>query len=425
MPTTVAYCPQEFRGIKPRPAARVGERVNAGDTLFYDKTHTEIRFLSPVSGTVKEIRRGRRRVITDYVVEVEGNEVTAFPTFTPEQLRGISRDDAARALASGGLWSLLRTRPLDRIPAFGDVPQSIHISAMETGPLQPGVDVLLSADDAPFMQAGVDLLNALTDGSVSLAVRQGTSHPALSSLQNVQLHQFAGPHPAGDPVVQINLLDPPRGSGQVWYLRAWDVVLIGKLLLEGRFPAERVYAAVGAGAKAPRYVRTVLGAPLSDIVGDVIPDKTRWIRGSVLTGTATDSERWAGWFSRAVHVLPESVERHMWGWALPNFGTYSFHRFYLSGLLGTNKRHDLRPGLYGGVRTIIPVGYYGKVVVTPDILPEFLFKSIIAGDLEESIKLGLLDLSMEEAALCTYVCPSKIEFDELLREGIEFYEREA
>ena len=425
MPATVAYCPMEFRGLKPRLAAREGDKVQAGDPLFYDKTHPEIRFLSPVAGVVKEIRRGRRRVITDFIVGVEGDGAASLPGFTMEQLQTLGRDQAAKCLAGGGLWGTLRTRPLDRLPAFGTVPQSIHISAMDTGPLQPGADVLLSADDADFMQAGVHVLAALTDGEVSLAVRQGSSHPALSSLQKVRHYQFEGPHPAGDPTVQINLVGPPLGRNEVWYLRAWDVVLIGKLFLEGRFPAQRTYAAVGTGVTKPRFVRTVLGAPLQDIAGGVAEGPARWIRGSVLTGEAVDPSRWAGWFARAVHVLPEGVQRHMWGWALPNLSTFSFHRMYLSGLLGSKTRHDLRPGLYGGVRTIIPVGYYGKVVATPDILPEFLFKSIIAGDLEESIKLGMLDLSMEEAALCTYVCPSKIEFDELLREGIELYEREA
>ena len=74
---------------------------------------------------------------------------------------------------------------------------------------------------------------------------------------------------------------------------------------------------------------------------------------------------------------------------------------------------------------LVPIGIYDKVVATPDILPEFLFKSIVAGDLEEAIALGLLDISMEEAALCTYICPSKIEFDELLKQGLAMYEKEA
>ena len=81
--------------------------------------------------------------------------------------------------------------------------------------------------------------------------------------------------------------------------------------------------------------------------------------------------------------------------------------------------------MFGGERAIVPIGCYSKVVATPDVMPEFLFKSIIAGDLEGSLDLGLLDMTVEEAALCTYICPAKLEYDVLLREGLDLYEREV
>jgi Na+-transporting NADH:ubiquinone oxidoreductase subunit A len=85
----------------------------------------------------------------------------------------------------------------------------------------------------------------------------------------------------------------------------------------------------------------------------------------------------------------------------------------------------MRPGVYGGFRGLVPVGAYSRVVATPDVYPEFLMRSLVAGDLAESINLGLLDLSDEEAALCTYICPSKVEMDVLLKQGLELYIQEA
>ena len=70
-------------------------------------------------------------------------------------------------------------------------------------------------------------------------------------------------------------------------------------------------------------------------------------------------------------------------------------------------------------------GVYERVVSTPDLLPEFLVKALYAGDMEESLALGMLDMTEEEAALCTFVCPSKIEFDVLLKRGLEQYQRQA
>ncbi len=426
-PDSVAYSPSELYGFVPRLVAREGDEVRVGSVLFHAKTDPRVVVRSPVAGRVREIRRGARRVITDVVVDRTGDEVEPLPAFTLDGLAKLDRAAALEAALGTGMWATLRTRPLDRVPDPNSEPQAILIGAMETGPLQPDADVLLSADDKGPLQAAIHVLGRLTGGRVHLAVRGGANHPALEGLQGVDRHTFRGPHPAGDPAVQVNLIDPPRGGRQVWTLSAWDAALMGRALLTGRFPSQRVYAAVGAGVVAPRYVRTTLGAPLSHVVGEVKPGSQRWIRGSVLTGEAIEADRWAPFVARAVHVLPDEVPRSLFGWALPMLGTWSFHKAYLSGLLGSRPESgvDMRPGLFGGHRAMVPIGVYDKVVATPDILPEFLFKSISAGDLEESIQLGLLDISREEAALCTYICPAKIAFDELLRQGLALYEKEA
>ena len=424
VPDAVAYTPTEFAGIIPRIVAKPGTRVRIGDVLFKDKTHSEMVFLSPVAGTVREVRRGERRVITDYIVDVDGSDAVSFPTRALADIAGISREDAVKTLLSGGLWPILRTRPLSQIPNPEHTPQSILVSATETGPLQPGADVLIDAKDRDALQAGLWVLKALTDGPVFLATAAGSTHVALQGLQGVETQTFKGPHPSGDASVQINLVDPPRGANQVWYAKAWDVVLIGKLLLEGRFPSERVFAATGTGVKQPRFVRSVLGAPVAHIAGEVVPEDVRWIRGSVLTGDATSSDRWMSFYRPSVHVLPNEVKRELFGWTMPQLGRFSFHRAFLSGIVKSTTPRDIRPGVFGGKRGMVPIGVYRKVVATPDIDVPFLFKSIGAGDLEESIALGLLDMSEEEAALCTFVCPSKIEFDELLRTGLRQYIQE-
>jgi Na+-transporting NADH:ubiquinone oxidoreductase subunit A len=418
-PETVAYSPVEFKGIVPRLAAREGDTVKRGDPLFYAKAHPEMVFLSPVSGVVKEVRRGHRRVITDLVVERQGDDERTFDPVDPEADASTIR----AALLERGQWAAFRTRPLDNIPSPEVTPQAIVVAATETGPLMPGADQLLDADDKEFLQAGLTALSRIA--KVFLTVPKSTSHPALGGLANVEVHGFAGPHPAGDPAVQVNFITPPRGNGQVWYCRAWDVVEMGKALRTGRFPNERVYAAVGAGLQSPRFVKTLMGAPLKHIAGATKMDDTRWIRGSVLTGESVDSDRWASHFKRAVHVLPAEVESELLGWALPMFGTWSFHKAFLKAFTGPGSRVDMRPGVFGGVRAMVPIGAYSKVVASPDMQTEFLFKSIVANDLEEAIELGLLDFTKEEAALCTYICPSKIEFDVLLDKGLELYEKEA
>ncbi|MEZ4237874.1 MAG: hypothetical protein R3F59_17345 [Myxococcota bacterium] len=426
LPASVAYLPRELRGMTVRPAVREGDRVAQGAVLLADKADRAMVLRAPTAGVVREIRRGARRVITDVIVDVEPEgPVEALRAFDLAALQALDRPAAVEAVLASGWWPALRTRPLDQVARPDTVPQSILVGALETGPLMPGAAQLLDPADREALQAAIYALGKLAP-RVILAAGEG-GHPALSGLQGIELHTFAGPHPAGDPAVQVNLVDPPRGTGQVWTIRAWDAVSLGRTLLGGRFAAERVIAAVGTGVVQPRFVRTVLGAPIRDVVGEVHPGEQRYILGSVLTGTAVTPDRWTAMGARAVHVLPEEVDRSLLGWALPMLGAWSFHSAFLKGLLNARPAGgiDLRPGRYGGVRAILPLGVYEKVIATPDIEPEFLFKALSAGDLEESLRLGLLDLSEEEAALCTYICPSKIQLDLLLRDGLEQYVKEA
>jgi Na+-transporting NADH:ubiquinone oxidoreductase subunit A len=425
VPETIAIDPRELRGFIPRLAAREGERVSRGQTLFYHKFDPDIRVVSPVSGTVKEVKRGHRRVITDFVVEVGEGDTVQHPTYTLEALKGISGDDARKQILEGGGWPFLRTRPLDHIADPKSAPQAILICGTETGPLQPGADVLLGVEDRDALQAAVYALQSMTEGRVYITAEADSEESAMWSLDGVVEHTFSGPHPAGDAGVQVNHIEPPVGTQRVWWIHAWDAVTIGRLFLNGHFDGERIYAAVGLAVKTPRFVRTVLGAPLAHLTGDTTGDNLRWIRGSVLTGDRSAADRWSGFYSRAVHVLSDEIPLELLGWARPMLSKWSFYRAYLSGFMKSDKTYDLRPGLYGGHRSIVPTGHYRDVVATPDIVPSYLFKAIISGDLERSIELGMLDITEEEAALCSYICPSKTDFDVILRNGLDVYAKEA
>ncbi len=426
LPPTVGFDPRELRGMVPRLAVREGDAVLAGQPLFFHKFDPRVTMVAPTSGTVKEIRRGSRRVLTAVVIEPDGkDEAVALTSFTQDQLAKLSRAAAVEALLKGGAWPMLRTRPLDQVADPEVVPQGVLIAATDSGPLAPGADALLTADDKAALQAAITALGAVANGKVWFTHPEGVAHPAWQGLTGCEVHTFSGPHPSGDPGVQINHIAPPTGTGRVFYVRAWDAVAMGRMLLTGRVDGTRVYAAVGAAVAQPRYVRTLAGAPVSTIVGAVNPGPARWIRGTVLTGATIDAGDWAGWFTRVVHVLPDEVPRALLGWAMPALATWSAHRAFLKGWGPATGGYDLRPGLFGGHRAIVPTDAYDDVIATPDVLPMFLFKSILSGDTESSIKLGLLDITAEEAALLSYVDPSKNDWDVILRDGLDAYVKEA
>ena len=69
--TSCALKPTDFRAMTPKLAVKVGDEVKAGDVLFIDKTHPEIKFTTPVSGTIEAINRGERRKLLEVVVKAD------------------------------------------------------------------------------------------------------------------------------------------------------------------------------------------------------------------------------------------------------------------------------------------------------------------------------------------------------------------
>ena len=53
-----------------------------------------------------------------------------------------------------------------------------------------------------------------------------------------------------------------------------------------------------------------------------------------------------------------------------------------------------------------------------DILPNYLFKSILAQDYDEMEELGIYELVEEDVALCEFIDVSKNELQKLLRKGL-------
>ena len=65
LPQAASYAlrPDDFVGVVPKLLVREGDRVKAGNALFFDKNNPQVLFPSPVSGVVSAVRRGEKRKI--------------------------------------------------------------------------------------------------------------------------------------------------------------------------------------------------------------------------------------------------------------------------------------------------------------------------------------------------------------------------
>jgi Na+-transporting NADH:ubiquinone oxidoreductase subunit A len=419
----VAVLGHDFVGMKPTMEVAVGDSVKLGQPLFTDKKMPSLKYTSPGTGKIAAINRGDKRALVSVVVQLEGDEHVLFDSFAEAELAGLSREKVKQLLFDSGLWVALRARPFSRVANPDAVPHSIFVTAMDTNPLAPSLETILQGRENDF-QNGLKVLSRLTDGKVYLCQSPDAKIPTID-LKNLNVEQFDGPHPAGLVGTHIHFLDPVGAAKTVWHIGAQDVAAVGKLFTAGRLDVERVISLAGPSVKKPRLLRTRLGASLAELTQDeLMPGSNRVISGSVLSGfAATEANGFLGRYHQQVTVLREGGDRHFLGWMSPGFNLYSIKNIVASKLF-PYKKFAFTTAINGGPRAIVPSGSY-EAVMPLDILPTPLLRSLAIKDVEESEKLGCFELDEEDLALCTYVCPSKIDHGQNLRDTLTLIEKEG
>jgi Na+-transporting NADH:ubiquinone oxidoreductase subunit A len=428
-PSLFAMQPPDFRGLKPRLEVDIDSYVKIGTSLFYDKQNPDVKFLSPASGKVVQINRGERRAIIEVVVESGDNEdYEFFGAWNKNDIANLSKGEVIRHLLNGGLWPCIRQRPFSKVARQENAPRDIFVCAMDTAPLAPDYGLLIDGQEE-FFEAGISVLSKLTEGKVYLNFSGKNKSVAsiFEKVEGIEKHSFTGKHPAGNVSVHIHHIHAISSGEVIWYIYAPDVILIGRLFLEGKYPNERIVAVAGSSVKdeARKYYKTWLGASVQSLVneGNLQDENVRYISGNVLTGRRIHEGGYVGFYDRLLTVIPDHKKRELFGWLTPGLKEESFSRLFLSKLL-PSKEFIKDTRIHGGKRAFVQTGEYEKVLPM-DILPVHLVKSIMAEEIEDMISLGLLEVDDEDFALCSYICPSKIDFGEYIRKGLDVLEKEG
>lgn len=418
----VALLGEEYVGMRPTMHVHVGDEVKKGQVLFEDKKNLGVLFTSPASGKVIEINRGAKRVLQSVVIEIEGDEQITFKQYNAQELAGLDRDTVKAQLIESGLWTALRTRPFSKVPAVDSSTKAIFVTAMDTNPLAAEASVIIN-DQPEAFTAGLDLLSVLTEDKVYVC-KKGESLPR-STQKNVEEHVFSGPHPAGLAGTHMHFLYPVNLNNVAWSINYQDVIAIGQLFLTGEINTQRVVSLAGPAVNNPRLVRTQLGASLNELVeNELSPGEIRVISGSVLNGTQAEGPlAYLGRYHLQVSVLREGREKEFLGWAMPGKNKFSVTRSFLSHLF-KGQQFNFTTTTNGSERSMVPIGNYEKVMPL-DIEPTLLLRDLCAGDNDSAQALGALELDEDDVALCTFVCPGKYEYAQLLRKCLDTIEKEG
>ena len=320
---------------------------------------------------------------------------------------------------------MLIQRPYGIIADPGVTPKAVFVSAFDSSPLAPDYDFVLKGEEKA-LQAGVDCLKKLCGKEVNLGVKADTAADSVFlKLENTAVTRFKGPHPAGNTGVQINRLNPINKGEFVWTINIQDLVILGRLFTEGRYDARKIVSLSGSEVSAPAYFHTVSGAQISSLTDGKLKNKVhqRIVSGNVLTGQKVTADNFLGFYANQVTVIPEGDYSEFLGWAMPGFGKFSASKLFPS-FLCPKKRYSLNANYHGERRAFVVSGQYEKVFPM-DILPVYLLKAALAGDIDKMEQLGIYEVLPEDMALCEFVCTSKTPVQQILGNGIDLMMKET
>ena len=413
-----ALVPDDFEGVVPKVVVKPGDKVKAGEALFVNKQFPEVRFASPVSGTVRDVVRGDRRKVL--CIKVDADSQQEHVDYGKRDAAKLDGKAVIDALLEAGIFGYINQLPYAVSTNPLATPKAIFVSALRDKPLAASFEYEVKGQEQDF-QTGLTALSKIAKTYLGVGVGS-----ALEGMKDVEVNIFDGKCPAGNVGVQVNHLDPVNKGEVVWTIGDPTVVLfIGRLFNSGKVNLRRMVALCGSEIKSPAYVDMLVGEELSTLLSNSYDAShtVRIINGNVLTGRPTTKDGYLGAHTSEITVIPEGNNAdEMLGWILPRLKQFSVNRSYFSWLCG-KKSYALDARIKGGERHMIMSGEYDKVLPM-DIYGEYLIKAIIAGDIDRQEALGIYEVSPEDFALAEFVDSSKLELQRIVREGLNILRKE-
>ncbi len=424
---TFALRPDSFEGIKPKVLVKEGDKVKAGEALFINKAYPNVKFSSPVSGTVSLVERGDRRKLLS--VRIEADKEQEFIDFGVKDIATLSGEQVVENLLEAGLFGYINQLPYAISTNPETKPKAIFVSALRDMPLAGDFEFELQGQKKDF-QTGLTALSRIAKTYLGI----GSEQNITVAGNDVEVVKFSGKCPAGNVGVQVNHIDPVNKGEVVWTVDPTAVIFFGRLFNTGKVDLRRTVALAGSEVTSPHYTEMLVGQNIDTLLNDAY-DSTKSVRiimGNPLTGkpvAQNSSEephhtRFLGAHTSEITIIPEGDKADEFaGWIMPRLGQFSVSRSYFSWLLGRKKEYKLDARIKGGERHIIMSGEYDSVLPM-DIYGEYLIKAIITGDIDKQEQLGIYEVSPEDFALAEFVDSSKLELQRIVREGLDVLRKE-
>ncbi|SYX08494.1 Na()-translocating NADH-quinone reductase subunit A,Na()-translocating NADH-quinone reductase subunit A,Predicted NADH:ubiquinone oxidoreductase, subunit RnfC,NADH:ubiquinone oxidoreductase, Na()-translocating, A subunit,Na()-translocating NADH-quinone reductase subunit A (NQRA) [Chlamydia poikilotherma] len=432
-PTLVSIDLRPYSALALKLKVEQDDIITSGSPVAEYKNFPGVFITSPVSGTVKEIRRGDKRSLLDIVIKkTPGQNLTEYSY----DLSKLSQKELLEIFKKEGLFSLFKQRPFD-IPALpNQTPRDIFINLADNRPFTPSTEkhlaVFSSREEGFYVfNVGVRAIAKLFGLCPHIVSTDRLAIPEKDLKSIAHLHKITGPYPSGSPSTHIHYIAPITNEKDIVFTISFQEVLtIGHLFLKGRILNEQVVALAGSGLKSSlrRYVITTKGADFQSLLSlEDISSDVSLISGDPLTGRLCDKESapCLGMRDSTISVIPNPKIRQAFNFLRLGINKPTRTRTYLSGFLKRKHTYmDPDTNLHGETRPIIDTEIYDKVMpMKIPVVP--LIKAVITKDFELACLLGFLEICPEDFALPTFIDPSKTEMLTIIKESLKDYAKET
>ena len=164
-----ALVPDDFTGVIPKVVVKEGDHVKAGDALFINKQYPDVKFASPVSGTVKAVVRGERRKVL--CVQVDADQQQEFVDFGRKDVAALDGKAVIRQLLDAGLFGYIDQLPYAVSTNPETQPKAIFVSALRDKPLAADFQFEVKGQEKDFV-TGIQALSKIAKTYVGLGYRR-------------------------------------------------------------------------------------------------------------------------------------------------------------------------------------------------------------------------------------------------------------
>ena len=405
--TSVSLLANDFVGMKPTMMVKVGDIVKRGTKLFEDKKNPGIFFTSPAGGTVKDINRGDKRKFLSVEVEVSENEDAEY--FEYEN----TSEGLTKLLINTGLWNAFRTRPFNRTPKVGSLPDAVFVNACDTNPLSVDPYFIIDQDKDDFKN-GLEALTELFSCPIHCTYQNNNFD---INVDKINYCQVSGPHLAGLSSTHISQLYPVSINKIAWTINYQDIISLGYLLKNKSLRTHKIIALGGPSVFKPSLISARISGNIDQLTAGKIDNNSRVVSGSLIYGHASEGiMNYLGFYDSTISAIPDEANDIFLNWLMPGSNLHSKLNVFSSSLLKPNK-FTFNVSLNGGDRAIVPVGSYDEILPMDILVPQLL-KALVVGDIEQAVELGMLELAPEDLALASYICPSKYDYCSILANNL-------